>query len=41
MEKETDRRRENLSIINKIALLVFKENGQVPGRDLILILKID
>ncbi len=41
MEKETDRRRENLSIINKITLLISKEDSQTPGRDLVFILKAD
>ena len=41
IEKETDRRRENLPTTNKIILLIFKENGQTPGRNLILILKIN
>ena len=41
MEKGADRRRENLPTINKIILLIFKEDGQISGRDLILILKIN
>ncbi len=39
MEKETDRRRENLPTTNKITLLISKENGQAPGHDLVFILK--
>ncbi len=41
MEKGVDRRRENLSMANKITLLIFKKDGQIPGRDLVLILKIN
>ncbi len=41
MKKEVDRRRENLPTTNKIVLLIFKEDGQIPGRDLIFILKVD
>ncbi len=41
MEKEIDRRRENLSIVNKITLLIFKKDGQALERDLIFILKIN
>ncbi len=41
MEKGADRRRENLPTTNKIALLIFEENGQTPGRDLVLTLKIN
>ena len=41
MEKKVDRRRENLPTANKIILLIFKEDNQAPGRDLILILKIN
>ena len=41
MEKEIDRRRENLPIINKITLLIFEEDDQALERDLVLILKID
>ncbi len=40
-EKGVDRYRENLPTANKIALLIFKEDSQVPGRDLVLILKVD
>ena len=39
IEKETDRRRENLPTTNKITLLISKENSQAPGRDLVFILK--
>ena len=39
MEKKADRCRENLPTANKITLLIFKEDSQAPGRDLILILK--
>src|SRR6266536_2072200 len=41
MKKEADRRRENLPTTNKIILLISKEDGQTPGRDLILTLKTD
>ncbi len=39
MEKEVDRRRQNLLTVNKIILLISKKNSQAPGRDLVLILK--
>src|SRR6266498_5870041 len=41
MEKGVDRRRENLPTVNEIVLLIFKEDGQTPGRDLVFILKAD
>ena len=41
MEKGVDRRRENLSTVNEIVLLIFEEDGQAPGRDLVLILRAD
>ncbi len=41
MKKEADRRRENLLMINKIILLISKEDSQAPGRDLVFILKAD
>ncbi len=41
MEKGADRRRENLSTINKIILLIFKKDGQAPGRNLIFILRVN
>ncbi len=41
IEKEINRRCENLPTANKIILVIFKEDDQIPGRDLILILKID
>ena len=41
MEKKVDRRRENLPTANKIILLIFKEDSQISGRDLIFILKIN
>ena len=39
IKKGVNRRRENLPTTNKIVLLIFKEDGQATGRDLILILK--
>ncbi len=39
IKKGADRRRENLPTTNKITLLIPKEDGQAPGRDLILTLK--
>jgi len=41
MEKEADRRRENLPTTNEIALLIFEKDGQAPGRDLVFILRAD
>ena len=41
IEKGADRRRENLPTANKITLLIPKEDGQAPGRDLVLILRAD
>ncbi len=41
IEKGVDRRRENLPTVNKIVLLILKEDGQAPGRDLVFILKAD
>ncbi len=41
MEKEVDRRRENLPTANKIVLLIFKEDSQASGRDLVFILRAD
>jgi len=41
MEKGVNRRRENLPTINKIVLLIFEEDSQTPGRDLVFILKIN
>ena len=41
IEKGADRRRENLPTTNKITLLIFKENNQAPGRDLIFTLRAD
>jgi len=41
MKKKVDRRRENLPTINKITLLMFKEDSQTPGHDLVFILKTD
>ena len=41
IKKEIDRRRENLSTVNKIILLISEKDDQVPGRDLVFILKIN
>ena len=41
IEKGANRRRENLPTINKITLLMFKEDSQTPGHDLVFILKTD
>ena len=41
MEKGVDRRRENLPTANKIILLISEKDSQAPGRDLVLILKIN
>ncbi len=41
IKKGVDRRRENLSTVNKIALLISEKNNQAPERDLVLTLKIN
>ena len=41
IEKGVDRRRENLPTVNEIILLILEEDGQAPGRDLILIFRAD
>ncbi len=41
IKKEINRRRENLSIINKIALLISKKDSQILERNLVFILKIN